>query len=158
MPDNTNLNQQGTILQEIQASKPKNWKLITLIVFVVGSAIVAGAVSGFFFWQTQLQKSTSTSDQKNASNQQKPPEPEQDVKTFRDQAEGVIEKNEGTNQYGQGTHKLARSGGQSQTAYLVSSVVDLDQYLGKNVVVYGETFSSTQVGWLMDVGKVETKD
>jgi len=48
-----------------------------------------------------------------------------------------------------------RPGGESQTAYLTSSVLDLDEYVGKKVKVFGETFGSSQVGWLMDVGKVE---
>lgn len=75
-------------------------------------------------------------------------------KTFRDDAEGVIEKND-LDKYAQGTHKLIRPGGEDQTAFLTSSVLDLDQYIGKKVKVFGETFSSSQVGWLMDVGKVE---
>lgn len=76
--------------------------------------------------------------------------------TFRDSAEGVVQKNDG-DKYGQGTHKLVRPGGADQTAYLTSSVLDLDQYIGKKVKVFGETFGSSQVGWLMDVGKVEVK-
>lgn len=84
----------------------------------------------------------------------KPPPPGLDTQTFRDRAVGVIEKNDINDKYAQGTHKLAREGGPSQTAYLVSSVVDLNLYLGKKVEVWGETFASIQVGWLMDVGKV----
>lgn len=75
-----------------------------------------------------------------------------DVKTFRDQAEGVLEKG-GIN--GEGTHKLIRPGGESQTAYLTSSVINLDEYLGKKVRVWGETFAAQKAGWLMDVGRVE---
>src|SRR3989344_2000081 len=30
-----------------------------------------------------------------------------------------------------------------------------DEFVGKKVKVYGETFGSDQVSWLMDVGKVE---
>lgn len=75
-----------------------------------------------------------------------------DEKTFRDSAEGTLEK-DGIN--GEGTHKLVREGGESQTAYLVSSVVDLDQYTGKKVKVWGETFAAEKASWLMDVGKIE---
>ena len=75
--------------------------------------------------------------------------------TFRDEAEGTVEKNDGLDKYAQGTHKLIRPGGESQTAYLTSSLLDLDEYVGKKVKVFGETFGSSQVGWLMDVGKVE---
>lgn len=75
-----------------------------------------------------------------------------DTKTFRDQAEGVIEK-DGVD--GEGTHRLIREGGPSQTAYLTSSVIDLDEYVGKKVKVYGETFAAQKASWLMDVGKIE---
>lgn len=75
-----------------------------------------------------------------------------DTKTFKDSAEGIIEKG-GIN--GEGTHKLVREGGPSQTAYLVSSVVDMDSYVGKKVKVWGETFAAQKASWLMDVGKIE---
>lgn len=75
-----------------------------------------------------------------------------DTKNFKDSAEGTLEKG-GIN--GEGTHKLVREGGPSQTAYLVSSVVDLDSYVGKKVKVWGETFAAQKAAWLMDVGKVE---
>lgn len=75
-----------------------------------------------------------------------------DTKTFKDSAEGVIEKG-GVD--GEGTHKLVREGGPSQTAFLVSSVVDLDGYVGKKVRVWGETFAAKKAAWLMDVGKIE---
>lgn len=75
-----------------------------------------------------------------------------DEKTFKDSAEGVIEAG-GSN--GEGSHKLIREGGPSQTAYLVSSVVDLDSFAGKKVRVWGATMAAKKVSWLMDVGKVE---
>lgn len=76
----------------------------------------------------------------------------QDTKTFKDSAEGTIEKG-GVN--GEGTHKLLREGGPSQTAFLMSSAVDLDEYVGKKVRVWGETFAAKKAAWLMDVGKIE---
>ncbi len=75
-----------------------------------------------------------------------------DTKTFKDSAEGVIEAG-GLD--GEGSHKLIRDGGPSQTAYLVSSVVDLDEYAGKKVRVWGQTMNAKKVSWLMDVGKIE---
>ncbi len=74
------------------------------------------------------------------------------VTTFKDTAAGVIEKG-GID--GEGTHKLIREGGPSQTAYLTSSVIDLDEFVGKKVQVWGETFSGQKAGWLMDVGRVK---
>lgn len=75
-----------------------------------------------------------------------------DVKTFKDTAIGVIESG-GLD--GEGTHKLIREGGPSQTAYLTSSIIDLDQFEGKKVQIWGETFKGQKAGWLMDVGRIK---
>jgi hypothetical protein len=75
-----------------------------------------------------------------------------DTKAFPDSATGVIEEG-GSN--GEGTHKLIRDGGPSQTVYMISSVVDLDQFIGKNVTVWGQTMAAKKVPWLMDVGRVD---
>lgn len=75
-----------------------------------------------------------------------------DEKTFRDTAEGTLEEG-GIN--GEGSHHLVRTGGESQNVYLTSSVVDLDQFAGHKVKVWGETFTAQKAGWLMDVGKLE---
>lgn len=75
-----------------------------------------------------------------------------DTKTFKDSAVGVIQK-DGTD--GEGTHQLIRDGGPSQTVTLMSSVVDLDQYAGKKVKVYGQTMAAQKAAWLMDVGRIE---
>lgn len=76
----------------------------------------------------------------------------QDASTFKDCATGKLDK-DGVE--GEGTHKLIREGGPSQTAYLISSVIDLDQYVGLQVKVCGETFAAKKVSWLMDVGRLE---
>jgi hypothetical protein len=75
-----------------------------------------------------------------------------DETTFKDSASGTIEKG-GLD--GEGTHNLVREGGPSQTVYLISSVVDLDEYVGKNVKVWGQTQAAKKAAWLMDVGKIE---
>lgn len=82
----------------------------------------------------------------------------QDTKTFRDFAEGVIQKvppPKNPNDYVEGTHLLVRTG--ATAVALTSSVVDLSQYEGKKVKVFGETQKALQSGWLMDVGKVEVE-
>lgn len=80
-----------------------------------------------------------------------------DEKVFRDSAEGKLEVND-RSLVEEGSHKLIRSGGESQIAYLTSSVVDLSQFLGKCVKVWGETFAAQKAGWLMDVGRVKVLD
>lgn len=75
-----------------------------------------------------------------------------DTKTFRDTATGVLQK---TTVNGAGTHMLVRDGGPSQTIYMVSSVVDLEQFEGKKVEIWGETQKVAKVSWFMDVGRVK---
>jgi len=77
-----------------------------------------------------------------------------DTKTFKDSAVGTIGKG-GLD--GEGTHQLTRDGGPSQTVYLTSSAVDLDEYVGKKVKVWGQTMAAKKAAWLMDVGKVEVQ-
>ncbi len=76
----------------------------------------------------------------------------QDEATFKDSATGYLEIG-GLD--GEGSHKLLRAGGISQTVYMTSSVTDLDKFDGMEIKVWGETFSSQKAGWLMDVGRVE---
>ncbi len=77
-----------------------------------------------------------------------------DEKAFNTTATGVLDKG-GIN--GEGTHKLVRPGGVSQTAYLTSSVIDLDSLVGHQVTIWGETFKGQKAGWLMDVGRVKVE-
>lgn len=125
---------------------------ILIIIVVLAAGIFSGLVlssrnkSRASTAKSSIQEENLTPEQKTSFNQ-----------TFKDSAEGVIQKNDKLDKYAQGTHKLIRPGGEDQTAFLTSSVLDLDQYVGKKVKVFGETFGSTQVGWLMDVGKVEVQ-
>lgn len=117
---------------------------------IIGAAviIVAGVLSGYFLSTSFSKKATSsqsgTPSGKTVGSS--------DTKTFPDSAEGQLEAG-GIN--GEGTHRLVRPGGESQTVYLTSSVLDLSQFVGKKVKVWGQTFSAKRAGWLMDVGRVE---
>ena len=121
--------------------------VVVIVALGIGTGLVASSVQKA---KAQNHKAVSLEEEELSPQQQ-----ESFAQTFRDEAEGTIEKNDDLDKYAQGTHKLLRSGGESQTAYLTSSVLDLDEYVGKKVKVFGETFGSSQVGWLMDVGKVE---
>ena len=76
----------------------------------------------------------------------------EDLETFRDVATGVVERG---GFEGEGSHKLIREGGPSQTVYLTSSIVNLDDFIGHKVKIWGETFAGQKAGWLMDVGRVK---
>lgn len=80
----------------------------------------------------------------------------QDTRTFKDFAEGTLKVRpapKNPNEYVEGSHLLVRDG--AYPVALTSSVVDLSQYDGKKVKVYGETQKALKEGWLMDVGRVE---
>lgn len=123
---------------------------VLIIVVIVGAGIFSGLVLS--------SRNKSASRQSTKEDELPQQVKESFAKTFKDEAEGTIEKNDQLDKYAQGTHKLIRPGGEDQTAFLTSSVLDLDQYVGKKVKVFGETFGSSQVGWLMDVGKVEVQE
>lgn len=75
-----------------------------------------------------------------------------DTSSFKDTAEGEVK--EGGIE-GEGQYHLVRPGGDSQSVYMTSSTVDLSQFIGKKVKVWGATQTAQTAGWLMDVGKVE---
>jgi len=75
-----------------------------------------------------------------------------DTEQFPDIAEGELE--EGGIE-GEGEYHLVRPGGESQNVYLTSSTIDLSQFVGRKVKVWGKTFAAEKAGWLMDVGKLE---
>ncbi len=75
-----------------------------------------------------------------------------DLKTFKDSTEGVL-KEGGID--GEGQFHLERPGGESQSVYLTSSSVDLTQFMGKKIKVWGQTQKAQKAGWLMDVGRIE---
>lgn len=77
-----------------------------------------------------------------------------DTSVFKDTAEGILQK--GGDQ-GDGEYHLVRTGGQSQYVYLTSSTLDLSQFVGSKIKVWGQTQSAQHAGWLMDVGKVEVE-
>jgi len=126
-------------------------KIVPLLLIIV--LIGAGIFTGLML--TSVNKSKASQGNVLSAENLAPEIKENFSQTFKDEAEGVVEKNDDFEKYAQGPWKLIRTGGESQTAYLTSSVMDLDEFVGKKVKVYGETFGSDQVSWLMDVGKVE---
>lgn len=127
----------------IDPSNPKK-----LLLTVAGIALVLGTITGLV---SSRDKSGALSPL--GDNTHTPKTAQQDNRTFRDFAEGIIKAKAPSDEYSEGTHILEREGAVAVT--LTSSVVDLSQYSGKKVKVYGETQKAIEAGWLMDVGKVE---
>lgn len=140
-------------------SMPKSQLIILSLMFVVAAGL--GVFTGAW---AKASKSSGALENPSLSGIQSDV-PEEGVKVgdiygskdeegFKDSATGVLEKG-GFN--GEGTHKLLRAGGDSQTVYLTSSVIDLDQLLGNQVTIWGETFKGQKVSWLMDVGRAKVE-
>lgn len=121
-----------------------------LILGVVIAAVVLGTLTGYIL-------STKNTGSKAPALLQGPAKSaQQDIRTFKDFAEGTIKARPAPSdpeEYVEGTHLLQREG--AVPVALTSSVVDLSKYEGKKVKVYGETQKALKEGWLMDVGKVE---
>jgi hypothetical protein len=135
------------VLRPLDSRPNKNpqWSLIKfLLVFVL--VLFIGLTLGLFVGNLKTKKTTGlkTTDQKK--------EGVVDKKNFSDQAEGILREG-GVD--GEGSFHLERPGGKSQNVYLTSSIIDLSNYVGKKVRVWGETFAGQKAGWLMDVGIIE---
>lgn len=139
--------QDQSFLKKIKLS---NWTQVLGVVVVV--ALIAGVGTGYILASTGGNKFAAV------SLTQTPKNPTQDSKTFRDFAEGKLQKRpapKNPGEYVEGTHLLVRLGAVSVA--LTSSVVDLSLFEGKEVKVFGETQKAIEEGWLMDVGMVEEK-
>lgn len=143
-------------MEKLQTDELKITKPITvienpkhLLLGVTIAAVVLGILTGYIL-------STKSNGSKITSLSLAAKSAQQDTKTFKDFAEGIIKAKPepaDPSEYVEGTHMLVREG--AIPVALTSSVVDLSKYEGEKVKVYGETQKALKEGWLMDVGKVE---
>ena len=139
--------QAGNITKTFSTANPKRL-LLTVVVF----SIVLGLFTGFIL----SSKSGGSGGLVSSGILSTPAKnPQSDTRTFRDFAEGTLKTKTQPkgSEYSEGTHLLERKG--EVPVALTSSVIDLSQYEGKKVKVFGETQKALKEGWLMDVGKVE---
>jgi hypothetical protein len=73
-------------------------------------------------------------------------------KLYPETAEGDLEEG---GIKGEGMYHLIRPGGNSQTVYLTSTVVDMSSFVGKRVQVWGKSASARYAPWLMEVGRIK---
>lgn len=124
-----------------------------IILFLV--LAVLGVGTGYLLSQTQGPSFSGVpggSVSKNGGVQKGKTYGSSDQQTFKDSAEGTLREG-GID--GEGAYHLERQGGESQNVYLTSSVLDLSQFIGKKVKVWGETHTAAKAGWLMDVGRLQ---
>ena len=124
-------------------------KAIILFLIVIILGIGTGYVLSF---TNNILSSSDAGSSTNTSQNVKKSVGIKDKKTFKDTAEGILREG-GIEDEGQ--YHIERPGGVSQNVYLTSTTVDLSQFIGKKIRVWGETFSAQKAGWLMDVGLVE---
>lgn len=141
-------------------SKKSDFKSTLIRALIIIVIILVGGVTGYFLANRSIsaipEKETELAG--GAKMIEGPKEVGiKDEAVFRDTAQGRIEINDST-VITEGSHKLIRPGGESQTAYLTSSVLDLNQFRGKCVQIWGETFEGQEASWLMDVGRVKILD
>jgi hypothetical protein len=153
--------EEPNLVQEFpEETKKTNWKGILIPSLIILAIVVAGAITGYFFSKRGTVSGSVETKQLigGAELVQGPNEVGiKDEAAFKDTAQGKIDVNDNEGII-EGSHKLLRPGGPSQTAYLTSSVLDLDQFRGKCVQVWGETFAGQEAGWLMDVGRIKVLD
>jgi len=146
-------------LETEPSPKRRNMKEIAILVVIFLVIIGGGIFSGRFLSKKRNSSSNSGELAKGSISQENIKKGEEfglkDKQTFKDMAIGVL-KEGGVD--GEGTHHLEREGGVSQNVYLTSSVLDLHQFVGRKVQIWGETFSAQKAGWLMDVGKLKVLD
>lgn len=132
-------------------SKNSAFSMKTLIIFLVVGLLGVG--TGYFLSGTSATSSVADQVGSLGSDVKKGEKyGDGDPEVFTDEAEGVVKKG-GID--GEGQYHLERPGGETQYVYMTSSVVDLGQFTGKKVKVWGKTFAGEKAGWLMDVGIVE---
>ncbi|MFC1790489.1 hypothetical protein ACFLZP_03335 [Patescibacteria group bacterium] len=147
--------EKGEILKDFETDQNNQGKSFgkVLPLFLV---IVFGSITGFFLSRRRT-ASSGLNSQKIGGKKELVAGSEagsKDEKSFRDEAQGRLEKND-FSKISEGSHLLKRVGGESQTAYLTSSILNLDDYLGTCVQVWAETYAGQEVGWLMDVGRIK---
>jgi hypothetical protein len=154
------MEEEQQIVHQLDLKEKKSlWREVVVPVVVVLAIVLSGAVTGYFLSRqpggTSIKEKVFEGDHRLVSGAK-----EMGVKdetAFPDKAQGKLQKKE-DGVVVEGSHQLLRPGGAGQTAYLTSSVVNLEQFIGKCVEVWGETFAAQKAGWLMDVGYVRELD
>lgn len=145
------------LIHEFASSKkkvkplPKNLIIATVIMIILG--VATGYIAASFSGNSSKNPvSMNEEDSKDGSISKGDTFGVDDTKAFPDSTEGVVREG-GID--GEGEYHLERPGGDSQNVYMTSAAVDLSQFVGKKVKVWGQTNSAQKAGWLMDVGKVQ---
>lgn len=137
----------GGIMKPIDKIGSPSVVLVVIAVLVVLSGIGTGyLLSGITGSTGKVEVAPGAKSDKNEAGLS------EDKTSKADRVTGKLEKG---GIEGEGTHHLERDGGPTQNVYLTSSVVDLDDFVGRKVEVWGETNKGQKAGWLMDVVRLK---
>ncbi len=143
------------LVKEMSIKKTPSTKNIAINIIISLLVVAIGIFSGWGLSQVVSTKPSQSPEEQAMVNEEeiKPGDIYgQEINGFRDSAEGVLLKG---GIEGEGSHRILRPGGKTQTVYLTSSVIDLNPFVDHKVKVWGETFAAQKANWLMDVGRVE---
>jgi len=143
--------QNSQVFHDFKTGKPVSLGIVFLTLFII--ILIAFGV-GFLFSKSKSSTGNTTTNSATGSTSivKGTVYGSTDTATFKDMATGTVQMG-GIN--GEGQFHLVRPGGNSQNVYMTSSLVDLSQFVGHKVNVWGQTQTAKTAGWLMDVGKVE---
>jgi hypothetical protein len=155
MENTTNINNKRAVVHNFDNSSKQLFSPKYLAVLII--LVLLGIGAGYFFTRqqnTSVNATLPTATNKTVAIKAGDVFGANDTSAFKDTAEGQLEVG-GVGDEGQ--YHLVRPGGSSQYVYLTSSTVDLSKLVGRNVKVWGATQKAQNVGWLMEVGKVQVE-
>jgi hypothetical protein len=123
-----------------------------LIVLAIVS-VISGVATGFVLAQNNPQSGLSSASPETKKASKEAGQVAQNCKDFDEGTIRAKEQADVPEEYSEGTHLLDR--GTKSPVTLTSSYVDLSEFEGKKVKVFGETQKALKAGWLMDVCKIE---
>lgn len=139
-------------VEETVKKAPKS-KIQTLWPYIVGSILVVVAGVGTGWLITSKGKGIGAGSETIVPSESGAKEAGiVNEKLYPETAEGILEEG---GIKGEGTFHLVRTGGDSQTVYLTSTVLDMSNFTGKKVQVWGKTTSAKYAQWLMEVGRIK---
>ena len=140
--------------QEVKLRKidSQERKIPSKLILIGLTVIIVGSITGFILAKRQVSTTGGTTSSLIPGGSGKIVG-SKDTSVFKDMAEGTLDKG-GID--GEGTHHLVRPGGDSQTVYVTSTVLDLQPFVGKKIRVWGQTHAAQKAGWLMDVCRINT--
>lgn len=135
--------------------KEKKNPMMNVVIFVL-VVLIAGVGTGFGAAKLGSAKgstATTKSEGKTMVAETQNEAGTSDLSAFPDTAEGELKEAPAD---AEGSHYLDRGTGKTQYVYLTSTVLNLQNFVGKRVQVNGQTLAGgKKAGWLMDVGRIK---